>query len=180
MLVRREGPDDHEAVHALHRAAFTHGTTPDGRPASDGSAEARLVDELRADGDLVPELTLVTEVGGRIVGHVAMSRATLGGRSGEVVGLGPLGALPASQGRGVGSALMHATLGAADALGLRGVVLLGHATYYPRFGFEPAVDHGVRPPQDWGREYFMLRRLEAWGDGRAGAFRYAPAFERLR
>jgi len=179
MLVRREGPADHEAVHALHRAAFTHGPTPDGRPASDGRAEAVLVDELRDDGDLVPELALVAEVDGRVVGHVAMSRATLDGRSGEVVGLGPLGVLPASQGRGVGSALMHATLAAADALGVRGVVLLGHPTYYPRFGFEPAVDHGITPPKDWGREYFMVRRLGSWGAGPAGAFRYAPAFERL-
>ena len=168
-----------DCVRALHRAAFAHGPTADGRPASDGSAEARLVDELRADGDLVPELTLVAEVEGAVVGHVAMSRATLDGRPGEVVGLGPLGVLPDSQGRGVGSALMHATLRAADALGLRGVVLLGHATYYPRFGFEPAVDHGVTPPQDWGREYFMLRRLRSWSDGPGGAFRYAPAFDSL-
>jgi putative acetyltransferase len=76
---------------------------------------------------------------------------------------------------------MHAALAAADALDLRGVVLLGHPTYYPRFGFEPAVDSGVTPPRDWGPAYFMLRRLTAWTvDGpAAGAFRYAPAFERL-
>ncbi len=158
---------------------MAHGPTPDGRPASDGGAEATLVDELRGDGDLVPELTLVAERDGLVVGHVAVSRATLDGRTGEVVGLGPIGVLPDQQGRGVGSALMHGALAAADALGLRGVVLLGHPTYYPRFGFEAAVDHGVRPPQDWGREYFMLRRLEAWRDGPAGAFRYAPAFDRL-
>jgi putative acetyltransferase len=121
----------------------------------------------------------VAGVDGRVVGHVAVSRATLDGRLAEVVGLGPLGVLPDSQGRGVGSALMHATLGAADALGLRGVVLLGHATYYPRFGFEPGVDHGVNPPQDWGREYFMVRRLRCWGVGPGGVFRYAPAFDRL-
>lgn len=166
-------------VHAVHRAAFTHDATPDGRPASDGTTEARLVDELRTDGDLVPELTLVAERDGRVVGHVAVSRATLDGRTDEVVGLGPIGVVPDHQRGGVGAALLHATLAAADALGLRGVVLLGHPTYYPRFGFAPAADHGVTPPADWGREYFMLRRLEAWGDGPGGAFRYAPAFERL-
>lgn len=179
MLVRQELPEDVDSVRALHRAGFTRGPTPDGRPASDGSVEARLVDELRTEGDLVPELTLVAELDGRVVGHVAVSLATLDGRPAEVVGLGPLGVRPDRQGKGVGSALMHATLAAADAIALRGVVLLGHATYYPRFGFEPAVDHGVTPPQDWGREYFMVRRLGSWGEGRAGAFRYAPAFERL-
>jgi putative acetyltransferase len=181
MLIRRESAADHETVHALHRAAFAHGPTEDGRPASDGSLEPRLVDELRADGDLLAPLTLVAELDGRVVGHVAMSRATVDGRRGELVGLGPIGVLPDRQGQGVGAALMHATLAAADALDLRGVVLLGHPTYYPRFGFGPAVEHGVTPPQDWGREYFMLRRLTAWQvlGPAAGAFRYAPAFERL-
>lgn len=180
MLVRREVPADRAAVHALHLAAFTRDATPDGRPAGDGSMEAGLVEELRRDGDLVAELTFVAEdTAHHVVGHVAMSRATLDGRRGEVVGLGPIGVHPDHQGAGVGSALMHAALGAADALGLRAVVLLGHPTYYPRFGFGPAVDHDVTPPQDWGPEYFMLRRLTAWGDGPGGAFRYAPAFERM-
>ncbi len=180
MLIRREAAADHDAIRTLHRAAFTHGPTDDGRPASDGLLEATLVDELRADGDLVAELTLVAEnADGTVVGHVAMSYATLDGRSGEVVGLGPIGVDPQHQRGGVGSALMHATLAAADAMHLRGVVLLGHRDYYPRFGFEAAVDHDVTPPQDWGRDYFMLRRLDAWAGGPGGAFRYAPAFERL-
>ena len=93
--------------------------------------------------------------------------------------IGPIGVLPDLQNACVGSAMMHATIAAADALGERGIVLLGHPTYYPRFGFGPAVDHGITPPQDWGPAYFMLRRLAAWGEGLRGAFRYAPAFERL-
>ena len=179
MLVRRETTADRDVVHALHRDAFSHGPTDDGRPAGDGSLEATLVDELRADGDLIPALTFVAEVDGEVVGHVAMSAATVDGRAGEVVALGPLGVLPEHQNRGVGSALVHAALGAADALDLRGVVLLGHPDYYPRFGFGPAVDEGVTPPQDWGPRFFLLRRLTAWGDGVRGPFRYAPAFERL-
>jgi putative acetyltransferase len=166
-------------VRAVHRAAFTRGPTPDGRPAGDGTAEARLVDELRADHDLVPECCLVVERDGELVGHVAVSRSTLDGQDVGLVGLGPIGVLPRCQRDGVGSALMHATIAAADAIGLRAVVLLGHPTYYPRFGFGPAVDSGVRPPEDWGPEYFMLRRLAAWGDGVRGRFRYAAAFERM-
>jgi putative acetyltransferase len=183
MLLRRERPADARVVHDLHRAAFTRDATAD-RPAGDGRAEADLVDALRADGDLVPACCLVAEApsaggaGGAVVGHVAVSRATVGGEAG-VLALGPLGVLPAHQGTGVGSALVHATLAAADALGARGMVLLGHADYYPRFGFEPAVHHGVTPPQDWGPQFFLLRRLEGWGAGMAGPFRYAPAFDRL-
>jgi putative acetyltransferase len=141
--------------------------------------EANLVDELRAEGDLVEPLCLVAEREGVVVGHVAVSRASLDEVPAALVAIGPIGVQPELQNAGIGSALMHATIAAADALGERGIVLLGHPTYYPRFGFGPAIDHGITPPQDWGPAYFMLRRLKAWGDGLSGAFRYAPAFERL-
>ena len=178
MFIRQELPSDADAIRDLHRRAFAKPATADA-PATDGSIEANLVDELRADGDLLAPLCLVAAEDGVVVGHVAMSRAFLDDRPAALAALGPLGVLPERQGRGVGSALVHATLAAADAVGRRGVVLLGHATYYPRFGFGPAVDHGITPPQDWGPAHFMLRTLGAWGDGLTGAFRYAPAFERL-
>jgi putative acetyltransferase len=184
MFIRQEQPSDADAIRELHRRAFAKQARPATQdapevPAADGSLEANLVDELRADGDLVPALCLVAESEGVVVGHVAMSRAFLDDRPAPLVALGPLGVLPEQQGTGVGSALMHATIAAADALGERAIILLGHPTYYPRFGFGPAVDHGITPPQDWGPAYFMVRRLGAWGDGLTGAFRYAPAFERL-
>jgi putative acetyltransferase len=178
MFIRQEQPSDAEAIRQLHRLAFAKPAS-DGSPARDGSVEANLVDELRADGDLVAPLCLVAERDGAVVGHVAVSRARLDDAPAALVAIGPIGVLPGQQGAGVGSALMHATIAAADALGERGIVLLGHPTYYPRFGFGPAVDQGITPPQDWGPAYFMLRRLGAWGDGLSGAFRYAPAFERL-
>ncbi len=178
MFIRQEQPSDADEIRELHRRAFARPATQDA-PATDGALEANLVDELRTDGDLLTPLCLVAVEDGVVVGHVAMSRALLDDRPAPLAALGPLGVLPERQGAGVGSALMHATLAAADAVGLRGVVLLGHATYYPRFGFRPAVDHGITPPQDWGPAYFLLRTLGAWGDGRTGAFRYSPAFERL-
>jgi putative acetyltransferase len=178
MFIRQEHPHDADAIHELHRRAFARAATPES-PATDGMLEANLVDELRADGDLLAPLCLVAVREEVVVGHVAMSRALLDDHPVALVALGPLGVLPEVQGAGIGSALVHATLAAADALGERGVVLLGHPTYYPRFGFEPAVDHGITPPQDWGPAHFMLRRLGAWGDGLSGRFRYAPAFERL-
>jgi putative acetyltransferase len=178
VFVRQEQSSDHEPIHELLRLAFAKPAT-DEEPARDGSKEADLVDQLRADGDLVAPLCLVAEREGAVVGHVAVSRATLDDEAVALVAIGPLGVRPDVQDAGVGSALMHATIAAADALGERGIILLGHPTYYPRFGFGPAVEHGITPPQDWGPAYFMLRRLGAWGAGLGGAFRYAPAFERL-
>ena len=178
MFVRQELPTDATAVRELHRLAFAKPAT-DETPARDGTKEADLVDELRAEGDLVAPLCLVAEQDGVVVGHVAVSRAKLDDEPAALVAIGPIGVRPDLQNAGVGSAMMHATIAAADALGERGIILLGHPNYYPRFGFGPAVDHGITPPQDWGPAYFMLRRLGAWGDGLRGAFRYAPAFERL-
>jgi putative acetyltransferase len=107
--------------------------------------EAGLVDALRACAAWMPELSLVaTTPDGTITGHVVCTRATVGAT--PVLGLGPLGVLPALQRQGVGHALMHAVLAAADALGEPLVVLLGHTDYYPLFGFRPAEDYRISPP----------------------------------
>ena len=173
--MRRERPEDVAAVEALHAAAFAR-PGPGGAGAA-AVVEARLVERLRADGDVVPELTLVAEAGGEVVGSAVCSRGRLAGR--PLVALGPLGVAPAHQRRGVGSALVHALLGAADALGEPAVALLGSPLYYARFGFRPAAELGVEAPEPaWG-EHFQLRPLHAWDPALAGAFRYAPAFDGL-
>ena len=171
MIIRRETPDDTEAIHALHLAAFA-------RPDREGPApEARLVRELRADGDTMPSLCLVVERDDQVIGHVMCSRATIGGR--PSLALGPIAVHPDCQRQGVGSALMHAVVSAADALDEPTIVLLGHPEYYPRFGFEPAVDHGITPPQDWGPQFFLVRRLSSCSEADQGLFRYPSAFERM-
>ncbi|MEU5260242.1 N-acetyltransferase [Amycolatopsis sp. NPDC021455] len=172
MLIRRETPADRAAIHAVHSAAFRReeGVTP---------VEAPLVDELRAEGDLIGALSLVAVHDGDIVGHVCCSRARLGDDARAAVGLGPLGVLPEHQASGVGSALMHAVVGAADALGYGLVVLLGEPAYYERFGFVTASDLSITAPDpQWGR-YFQARTLAAYQPAQAGAFEYAPAFSRI-
>jgi putative acetyltransferase len=108
---------------------------------------------------------------------VVCSPATVDGQ--PSLGLGPLGVLPDRQRRGVGQALMHAVLAAADALGAPAVFLLGDPAYYRRFGFDLAVHAGVQPPEAQWREHFQVRRLTTWTDSIQGTFRYAPAFARL-
>ncbi|WP_410609634.1 GNAT family N-acetyltransferase [Amycolatopsis sp. lyj-109] len=172
MLIRRETPADHAAIHVVHSEAFRReaGVTP---------IEAPLVDELRAEGDLINPLSLVAVRDGAVVGHVCCSRARLGEDTATAVGLGPLGVLPAHQAAGVGSALVHAVLGAADALGHGLVVLLGDPAYYSRFGFVTASDLSVTAPDpQWGL-HFQARTLAAYEPTQAGAFEYAPAFSRI-
>jgi putative acetyltransferase len=172
MLIRRERAVDSAAIRQVHLAAFD-------RPELAGAEapEARLVDALREDGDAVPALSLVAEHDGEVVGHVVCSRARIGDR--PSLGLGPIGIRPDRQRAGIGTALMHAVIGGADALDEPTIVLLGDPAFYPRFGFEPAVDHGITPPEDWSREHFMVRRLTAWSRAERGPFHYAAAFSRV-
>jgi len=170
--VRRELPSDRDAARAVHLAAFA---TSDGRHA----VEARLLDELRDEGDLLPELGWVVTHEGGVVAHVACSRSVLGADSTSAVALGPIGVLPGHQRRGAGSALVHAGLGGADARGFHVVVLLGSPAYYGRFGFVPAASLGIEAADPLWGNHFQARPLTAWDGTRTGAFRYAPAFDRL-
>ena len=168
MLIRRECPDDVDAIRTVTTRAF------DGMPYSSGS-EARLVDALRSDRGWIPALSLVAEVDGAVVGHVVCTRATLSGRP-AALGLGPLSVDPAWQRRGVGSALMHAVLGAADALGEPVVVLLGNPAYYCRFGFKLASEYGIDPPVPQWASHFQARTLSTYRADLRGPFEYAAPF----
>jgi putative acetyltransferase len=162
VIIRREVAADVEGIHAVHAEAF-------GR-----EEEAGLVDALRAGADWVPELSFVAADTGTVVGHVVCSRARVDGR--PVLGLGPLGVRTAWQRRGVGSALMHTVLGAADARDEPLVVLLGHTGYYPRFGFRPAAELAiVAPVAGWGA-HFQARALHAYEPSIRGRFAYAAPF----
>ncbi|MDA3629923.1 N-acetyltransferase [Saccharopolyspora sp. WRP15-2] len=172
MLIRRETPADAAAIHQVHAAAFADADRPDAVP-----AEAGLVDALRADDSWLPELSMVAEQDGKVVGHVVCTR----GHVGDVpaLALGPIGVLPDLQRSGVGAALMHAVLGAADALGEPVVVLLGHLDYYPKFGFEPAQEHGITPQvPDWA-SHFQVRTLASYDPAIRGEFAYPKPFMEL-
>jgi putative acetyltransferase len=172
MLIRRETDDEIADIDAVHRAAFARSESDTQPP------EVQLVHRLRADIGWVPALSLVAEgPTGAVVGHVVCTVGSV--ERAAALGLGPLGVLPSHQRRGVGQALMHSVLGAADALGFAVVVLLGHVGYYSRFGFVPARSIGLIPPEPSWDEHFQARALHAWRPSFAGAFRYAAPFEDL-
>lgn len=186
MLIRREAPSDAEAIRLVHASAFADPRHPHARP-----AEVDLVDALRADESWLAGLSLVAlrpgvsgtepaagEGPARVVGHVVCTRAWIG--TTPVLGLGPLGVHTQAQRGGVGHALMHAVLGAADALDEPLVALLGHADYYLRFGFRPSDEYGIAAPvAEWARENFVVRTLSAYDPAVRGTFRYADPFAGL-
>lgn len=171
MLIRRELADDAGAVRDVVAAAFA-------RAAEQIPVEVTLLDELRADDGWLPALSLVAvdPADGQVIGHVVGTRGSVG--AGPALGLGPLAVRPDRQRRGVGQALMHAVLGAADALDEPLVALLGEPGYYRRFGFRPAARYGIAAPDPrWG-DYFQIRPLSAYCPV-AGTFTYAEPFTRL-
>lgn len=161
IAIRAERAGDEDAVRALTAEAFA------GMPYSDGS-EPRIVDALRADGDLA--LSLVAEAGAEIVGHVAFSPVAIEGVEGWF-GLGPISVRPARQREGIGGRLIAAGLAALRKRDARGVVLVGDPGYYARFGFE--CDPRLAYPRPGG-EYLQRRVLS--GAPPEGIVRYAPAF----
>jgi len=189
MLVRRETARDVAAIHEVTAAAFA-------RQGEDVPVEAPLVDWLRASDAWLTALSLVAvdggsqgssspraggDLDGEVIGHVVCTRATISRSSGPapVLGLGPLSVRPDWQRRGVGSALVHAVLGAADALGEPLVVLLGSTEYYQRFGFRLAGEYGITPQQPEWSPHFQVRTLAAYDPSLRGAFAYAEPFDRM-
>lgn len=167
MRIRPERPEDFDAVHAMVAAAFER------------EDEARLVRLIRGSDHYVPELTLVSEDDGEILGHVMLSFVHFdGGGADRVLCLAPLAVRPDRQRQGIGDALTRAALEAADARSEPLVVLTGHPSYYPRFGFEPARALGVESPEPGlTDEVWVAKRLGSYDPGLRGLVRYPPAFD---
>ena len=166
LTIRIETPTDIPGVRAVNEAAFETG------------AEAALVDALRENGKFV--LSLVADIEGEIVGHILFTDIEMepGGLEARMLGLAPMAVHPEWQGRGIGSALVRCGLEDCRELGYRGVVVLGHPTFYPRFGFIPASRHGISCIYEAPDEAFMVLTL---GDDelRKGRALYQPEFAEI-
>lgn len=175
VAVRRELADDVPTISRVISAAFAPAGERGAKP-----VEVALVDELRAGADWLAELSLVAATSaGEVVGHVMCTRGHVGVGATPALALGPLSVRPDHQRQGVGTALMHAVLGAADALDEPLVALLGDPVYYARFGFAPAKDLGIIPPEpQWGH-HFQVRTLTSYTPFLHGTFAYPEPFAGL-
>ena len=155
-MLRSARPDDHDAIVALTDAAF------------EGSEEA-----LRIVHEVEPEISLVYEDGGIVVGHVMLTRMEMGEH--RPFQLSPLSVAPSHQNRGIGTQLTREALRLADEAGEPLVLVLGHPAYYPRFGFEPALPLGLEAPRDFGAAW-MAVKLAAYDPAVRGRVTFPPAF----
>jgi HAD superfamily hydrolase (TIGR01509 family) len=164
--IRPETATDLAGIRRVHERAF-------GRP-----NEAGAVDLIRARGHAV--LSLVAAEGQGVLGHVLFSPVTLEGRSDlNGLGLGPVAVLPEAQKSGIGSRLIRAGLERARRAGFDFVVLVGHESYYPRFGFVPARTFGLSCVYGDG-DFFMAAELKPGVlQGSGGWLNYVPEFEEM-
>jgi putative acetyltransferase len=165
MKIREEKPKDHQAVYQINAAAF-------GR-----EDEADLVNALRS-GD-VSIISLVAEAGAEIIGHALFTPVAIPGwESAAFMALGPIAVLPDRQRGGVGSALVEAGLEACRTRGCTAVFVLGHPTYYPRFGFVPSTRFGIDSEFGVPEEVFMAQELvDGALEDVSGTVHYHPAFK---
>lgn len=164
--VRPETPSDYEAVGKIVEQAL--------RP-----NEARLVELIRQSENYVPELALVAEEEREVVGYALFGYVSLkDDQVTRVLALAPMAVAPPHQGKSIGSVLVRAGLERAEARREPVVSVLGHGSYYPRFGFEPARAHGIDPPwEELPDETWMVTLLSGYDPRYQGQVVYAPAFD---
>lgn len=142
VIVRAEAPEDVKAIDVVNLSAFQ------------GEAEARLVSAIRKSADFIPDLSLVAELNGRIVGHLLLSKVKLQSTadSRPVLALGPMSVVPSQSHRGIGSILIQAAISRARDMRYTAIVVAGQPEYYERFDFKPAstwkLSSNLRLPDD--------------------------------
>jgi putative acetyltransferase len=165
LRIRHDVPADHARVYAIQRAAF-------GR-----SAEADLVNALRS---VHPQLSLVAELDGELVGHVFLSPVSIGDPGTQALAAGalaPIGVLPDRQGQGIGSTLVRRALEESHRIGWRAVFLVGEPLFYARFGFTLAAARDLHYESADFDPVFQVCELErAALGGCRGRVEFAQAF----
>jgi len=167
MYIHTENEEDLDQIHNVNTAAF------------ETDAEAKLVDQLRKDAP--SSLSLVAEVQGDVVGHIMFSPVTLSDApEKKIMGLAPMAVLPDYQNQGIGTALVHAGIEQCDEQGYEAIVVLGHPSYYPRFGFAPSSRYQISCTYDVPKEAFMVMELNTDAlEGCTGVIQYHDAFQSL-
>ena len=168
MIIRQEKAGDSETIYFVIKKAFESAEHADGN-------EPDLVNELRKSEAYIPELSLVAEINGEVIGHIMFTRATVGGYA--VLALAPLSVLPEYQRKGIGTALIKEEHRVSEKLGYGYSIVLGSELYYPQSGYLPADTYGIKPAFDVPRENFMAYKLNDNASNIFGVMKYAKEFD---
>ncbi len=170
--IRQEENSDHNQVFGVVETAFKNVEYSD-------HTEQFLVDRLRKSESFIPELSLVVEIDGLIVGHILLTRVKIKNEIEEFdsLALAPLSVLPDYQGRGIGGELIHKSHEGAVDLGYKSIMVLGHENYYKRFGYKEAGEYGIEFPFEVPKENCMaIELIENGLSGESGLVVYPKEF----
>lgn len=170
IIIRRETPSDYDAVEHLTRETFWNVYRP-------GCTEHYVVHVLRKDPAFVPELDLVMERNGQLIGHVMYMRAKIAaddGRELPVMTFGPISIHPDFQRRGLGKRLLDESMDRARELGAGALCIEGNIAFYGKSGFVVAGTRGIRyhgEPEQEMVPYFLMKELRpGFLDGVTGVY----------
>lgn len=164
--IRQEEKKDYERVYEINKQSFQQ------------EDESKLIEKIRVGESFVPELSLVAELDGEIVGHILFSKIKIVGEAEyDSLALAPMAVVPRLQKQGVGGKLVSTGLETAKKLGFESVIVVGYKEYYPKFGFEKASKWGIKCPFEVPDEAFMAVELvENSLKGKAGTVQYPDVF----
>jgi len=139
--IRQETPKDYQIVEKVVESAFRNEEFSD-------QTEHILVSNLRKSSAFISELSIVAELDDKIVGHILVTRININDthNSFESLALAPVSVDPNYQSRGIGGQLIIAAHNKAKALGYKSIILVGHADYYPRFGYRKLSTYNISLP----------------------------------
>lgn len=168
LIIRRETEQDYRAVEELTREAFWNVYRP-------GCMEHYVLHCYRNDPAFVPELDLVMELDGELIGQVIYVRSLIdcddGGKL-PIMTFGPIGIAPAYKRQGYGKRLLDASMEQAAAMGAGALAITGNIAFYGKSGFVPAKTKGIRYADDPDADYFLIRELTpGFLDGVSGSYR---------
>ena len=159
VIIRIETPADCAAAESLTREAFWNVYRP-------GCTEHYVLHTFRGRTDFVPELSLVMELDGRLIGHVMYVRSEIqadDGRKIPVMTFGPISIAPEYQRQGWGTVLLRESMRRAKLLGAGAIAIEGNIGFYGKSGFTAASTRGIRyaaEPRDAEAPYFLICELK--------------------
>ncbi|MBQ0067004.1 MAG: N-acetyltransferase [Phascolarctobacterium sp.] len=166
-LIRQEQKKDYRVVEELVRDAFWNVYRP-------GCQEHYVLHCFRGAKDYVPELALVMEVGGKIIGQIMFVRAELeleDGKTLPIMTFGPISIATQYKRQGYGLALLNFALTKAKEMGVGAVAMAGNIDFYGKAGFVPAKNLGIHYADDWDADYFLAKELQTgFLDGVKGVY----------
>ena len=153
--IRNERPEDYQVVEEITRTAFYNQYIP-------GCVEHYLVHIMRDHPDFIPELDLVAELDGKIIGNIMYTRAWLTDEEGnrkEILTFGPVSIVPAYQRQGYGKALMEYSFAKAVFMGYDVIVIFGSPANYVSRGFQCCKKHHICLPNGKYPSAMMVKEL---------------------